>query len=125
MNYGFTAQASIPQAAAISAYGDAQPLCSVQHTRKDGGTAQSNASSTGITLSETNLETARLALMNQLDDRGKPMRVGTNKLILVVPPALEKTAVVATRGEKRSGTANNDINIYDGINIMVPMMELA
>jgi len=115
MNYGFTAQASIPQAVAISMYGDALPLCSIKHTRKDGGSSQSNASSTGIVLSETNLETARLALMNQLDDRGKPMRVGTNKLILLVPPALEKTAVVATRGDKRSGTANNDINIYDGL----------
>lgn len=112
-SYGFTAQASVPTT--YSQYGDAKPLFSTSHPRKDGGTAQSNASATGITLSETNLETARLALQNQLDDRGKPMRVGTGKLVLLVPPALEKTAVLITKGEKRQGTANNDINIYDGI----------
>lgn len=112
-NLAFTAQASVP--ADFSQYGDAKPLCSTIHPRKDGGTAQSNASATGLVLSEANLETARLALMSQLDDRGKLMRVGTGKLILLVPPALEKTAVIITKGEKRSGTANNDINIYDGL----------
>jgi hypothetical protein len=111
--YAFTAQASVPSF--YSQYGDAKPLCSTTHPRKDGGTAQSNASATGLPFSETALETARLAIMGQLMDNGKPMRVGTGKLILVVPPALEKAAVVVTKGEKRSGTANNDINIYDGL----------
>ena len=78
-------------------------------------TAQSNANADGIVLNEENLETGRLAMMGQLDDRGKPMRVGTGKLVLLVPPDLEKTAVIITKGEKRSGTANNDINIYDGL----------
>jgi len=116
-NYGFTAQASVP--VNYSQYGDAKPMFSVGHPRKDGGTAQSNASATGITLTEPNFETARIAMQGQLDDRGKPMRVGTGKLILLVPPELEKTAVIITKGEKRSGTANNDVNIYDGIATVV------
>lgn len=112
-NYAFTAQASLP--ADYSKYGDGKPLCSTIHPRKDGGTAQSNASATGLTLNENNLETGRLALQNQLDDRGKPMNVGNGKLILLVPPALAKTASIITKSELRSGTANNDINIYDGL----------
>ena len=114
-NRAFTAVASIPVSEGIAYYGDQKPLCSTIHPRKDGGTALSNASSSGIALTDANLEVARVALQNQLDDRGKPMRVGTGKLILLVPPALEKTAVVVTKSEKRSGTANNDINIYDGL----------
>jgi hypothetical protein len=112
-NYAFTAQASVP--AIYSQYGDAKPMCSTIHPRKDGGTAQSNASATGIALSEDNLETARVALQGQLSDNGKFMRVGTGKLVLLVPPKLEKLAVIITNGVKRSGTANNDINIYDGL----------
>ena len=112
-NYGFTAQASSPNT--YSKYGDGQPMFSTVHTRADGGTAQSNASATGLVFSEPNLEVARLALQGQLDDRGKPMRVGTGKLILLIPTDLEKQAVIFTKGEKRSGTANNDINIYDGL----------
>lgn len=112
-NYAFTAQASVP--ADYAQYGDAKPLCSTVHPRKDGGGNLSNASSTSIPFSEANLETARLALMAQQDDRGKPMKVGVGKLILLVPPALEKSAVIVTKGETRSGTANRDINIYDGL----------
>src|SRR3990167_10640702 len=55
--------------------GDAQELCSTVHPRSDGGTSQSNASSTGITLTEENLETARIAFRQQLDDKG--MRIQT------------------------------------------------
>lgn len=122
-NFGFTAQASVP--VDYSQYGDAKPLFSTSHPRKDGGTAQSNASATGIPFSETNLETARIALQGQLDDRGKFMRVGTGKLILLVPPAIEKSAVIATKGEKRSGTGNNDVNVYDGIMTVISSQYLS
>ncbi len=50
--------------------GDGQELCSIVHPRSDGGATQSNASATGITLTDANLETARLASRQQLDDRG-------------------------------------------------------
>ncbi len=92
-----------------TSYGDAKPLCSVSHTRADGGTAQSNASSTGITLTEANLETGILAMRAQLDDRGNLISVVPNTLL--VPPALEKEALEIVKSSNRSGTANNDINV--------------
>ena len=93
--------------------GDAKYLCSTAHPRADGGTAQSNASSTGVTLTETNLNTALLAMRGQLDDKG--MKIGVKASKLIVPPALEKTAQILTQSTLRSGTADNDYNYYRGI----------
>jgi hypothetical protein len=111
-NYAFTAQASLP--ADLTFYSDGKPLCSILHPRKDGGTGISNASATGIPLTETNLGTGKQALRRQLDDRGLPMAIGSGRMILLVPDSLESTAVIITKSTKRSGTANNDLNIYDG-----------
>lgn len=125
-NYAFTAQSSLPTH--IYGYGDGARFCSIAHPRRDGGTNQRNtfaAATTQLTLTDTNLETARIDLLRQLDDRGKPTRVGAGKLILLVPTELEKQAVVITKGEKRSGTANNDINIYDGIMTVIASKWLA
>lgn len=97
----------------LTFYGDAKPLCSTIHPRVDGGSAQSNASATGITLTETNLETGRLALLQQLQDDGTPIQM-TGSLYLVVPIALEKLAKIITGSDLRSGTMNNDLNIYNG-----------
>lgn len=118
-NLAFTAQSSLPSH--IYGFGDGKPMASTIHPRKDGGTAQSNVVTSGSTknlpLTDDNLELARIQLTRQLDDRGKPTRVGGGKLILVVPPELTKTALIITKAPndgKRSGTANHDINIYDG-----------
>jgi phage major head subunit gpT-like protein len=94
-----------------TSYGDGKPLASVAHTRADGGSNQSNASSTGITLTEANLETAILAMRAQLDDRGNLISVVPN--VLLVPPALEKEALEITKSSNRSDTANNDVNVYN------------
>jgi phage major head subunit gpT-like protein len=93
--------------------GDAKYLCSTSHPRADGGTAQSNASATGITLTEMNLNTALLAMRGQLDDKG--MTIGVKATTLVVPPALEKTAQILTNSKMRPGTADNDFNYYEGL----------
>ncbi|MCK9370330.1 Mu-like prophage major head subunit gpT family protein [Candidatus Dojkabacteria bacterium] len=93
--------------------GDGKYLFSVSHTRADAGTAQSNASGSGITLTETNLNTALLAMRSQLDDKG--MKVGMKADTLIVPAALEKTAAEITNSSLRSGTANNDSNYYKGM----------
>lgn len=93
--------------------GDGMPLLSVQHPRSDGGTSQSNASSTGITLTETNLETARTAFREQLDDKG--MRIQAMPKILLVPVNLEKQANIIINSTMRSGTADNDYNFYKGM----------
>jgi len=93
--------------------GDAKYLASVSHPRADGGTAQSNASGSGITLTEGNLNTALLAMRGQLDDKG--MKIGVKPSVLIVPPALEKTAMILTQSTLRSGTADNDANYFKGI----------
>jgi phage major head subunit gpT-like protein len=93
--------------------GDAKPLCSTSHPRADGGTAQSNASSSGITLTKANFNTGLLAMRGQLDDKG--MKIMAKADTLIVPPALEKTAQILTQSQLRSGTADNDYNYYKGI----------
>lgn len=93
--------------------GDGKYLISYIHPRADGGTAQSNASTTGITLTETNLNTALLAMRGQLDDKG--MKIGMKADTIIVPPALEKTANILLNSTLRSGTADNDANYYKGL----------
>jgi phage major head subunit gpT-like protein len=93
--------------------GDAKYLVSISHPRADGGTAQSNASGSGITLTEANLNTALLAMRAQLDDKG--MKIGMKADTILVPPALEKTAHVILDSNLRSGTADNDANYFKGL----------
>jgi len=93
--------------------GDGKYLISYIHPRADGGTAQSNASTSGITLTETNLNTALLAMRSQLDDKG--MKIGMKADTIIVPPALEKTANIILNSSLRSGTADNDANYYKGL----------
>src|SRR3990167_7296862 len=95
-----------------TSYGDAKPLFSTSHTRADGGTAQSNASSTSITFGETNLETGRLALEKALNDKGEIVSFKADTLL--GPVDLRKSMQIVTESTMRPGTANNDVNIYDG-----------
>lgn len=92
--------------------GDAKPLFSVSHPRVDGGSSQSNASSTGLTLTDTNLETARIAARGQLDDKGMKIQVMPKQIL--VSPSLEKTAETIVGSEQKAGTADNDMNMYRG-----------
>lgn len=112
-NRAFTSGTGVTAGIRVVPYGDGAPLCSTSHPRVDGGTAQSNASSTSITLTENNIETGRVALLNQLQDDGVPM-LAPGELYVVVPVALSKTAQIITGSDQRSGTANNDMNIYGG-----------
>ena len=92
--------------------GDGRYLCSTQHPRADAGAAQSNAHNNGLTLTEINLNTGLLAMRGQLDDKG--MKIGVKSSVLLVPPALHKLAVEITRSSLRSGTADNELNYYQG-----------
>lgn len=94
-----------------TSYGDSKPLFSTDHTRPDGGTAQSNASANSIVFSDEALETALVAFRGQKNKRGRLVR--TRPDVLLVPPALEKEAIHVTKSEKRSGTADNDKNVYN------------
>ena len=99
----------------VTSYGDAEELFSTSHDRIDGGTAGSNASSSGITLTEANLETALIAMREQVSDTGRVLAIGYNdNLVLMVPNNLEKEAQIITASTKRSGTPNNDLNWYQG-----------
>ena len=104
-NNGFTA--------ANTSYGDAKPLFSTIHPRADGGTAQSNASAVGLTLTETNLETARIAFRKFLDDKGQRFISTPNTLL--TPVDLDKTANILAKSTLRPGSANNDVNVYQGM----------
>lgn len=101
-----------------TSYGDGKPLASTSHTRADAGTAQSNASSTGIVLSESNLEVGRLALEKALNDKGQIVNFKADTLL--VPVDLRKTAQIITESTMRPGTANNDVNVYDGVFKVIP-----
>ncbi len=92
---------------------DAKPLFSTAHPRYDGGTSQSNASSTSVPLSDSALDAARVAIINQLADDGKPLAI-MGKYLLIVPPSLEKLAVQLTESELEATTANNAMNFYKG-----------
>jgi hypothetical protein len=95
-------------------YNDGVPTFSTVHPSVvPGQSSQSNASATGITLTDTNLETARLALRRQQTDAGGPMVMGGQET-LVLPIALEKTGQVITMSERLAGTDFNDINVYRG-----------
>ena len=112
-NRAFTSGTGVTAGTRVVTYGDGVALGSTAHPRADGGTAQSNASSTSIPLSETNVETGRIALLNQLQDDGVPM-VAPGELYLVVGINNDKTAQIITKSDQRASTANNDINIYGG-----------
>lgn len=119
-NFAFTAQASLPDH--LSFYGDGKPLASTIHPIKDSttsNTTQSNASATGITLTESNLSVARQALRRQTDDRDQPQGIGSGRTVLIVPDSLEEQAVRLTKSKLRPSTANNDLNVYDGAQITV------
>jgi len=112
-NRAFTSGSGVTGGTRVVPYGDGVALASTSHPRSDGGTAQSNASGTSIPLTETNVETGRIALLNQLQDDGVPM-VAPGEIYLVVGINNDKTAQIITKSDQRSATANNDINIYSG-----------
>ena len=97
--------------------GDGKPLASVGHPRSDGGTAQSNASGSGLTLGDANLNTAILAFEGQLDDKG--MKIATEANILLVPRALKKTATVLTQSNGLTQSDYNDMNYSKSLGLKV------
>jgi len=97
---------------AYTSYGDGKPFFSTDHTQAGGGTAQVNASTAGITLTEDNVETMQILLENILDDRGERIDIYTD--MLLVPLQLRKEALIIAKSEYRSNTADNDVNVYNG-----------
>lgn len=106
-NFGFTAGGG-----GYSPFtsGDAKALFATDHPRTDGGTAQSNYSTAD--LSEQAIENALVTMRATLNDKGQ--LVMTTPDTLLVPPALAKEAAILLKSTGRVGTANNDINPYEG-----------
>jgi len=106
-NYSFTAGGG-----GLSAFtsGDALALFSSAHTREDGGATQSNQTTSD--LAEGPIENALVGIRSQLDHKGQLFMASGDTLI--VPPALEKEARILLDSSGRVGTANNDINPYQG-----------
>jgi hypothetical protein len=92
----------------FTSYGDGVPAFSVAHTRADGGSNQSNASSNGIPFNENNLEAAQIEFEETLDDRGELHDLYADTII--GPRALAKEICVVTKSEYKTGSADNDIN---------------
>jgi phage major head subunit gpT-like protein len=90
--------------------GDAKPLISTVHPRSDGGSSQSNGSSTGVAFSETAYKAEKLAMRKQLDDKGQKIDTMPNSIL--VPIDLEDAANIVFNSKLRSGTADNDLNPY-------------
>jgi hypothetical protein len=93
---------------------DGKALFATDHVRVKGGTF-SNTLSTTVPLSEYGLETLITQMRRWKDNAGITLNVMPMKL--VVPPELEHVASRILKSEKRSGTADNDINtlksLYD------------
>jgi hypothetical protein len=89
---------------------DSLALFSGAHLREDGGATQSNSNTAD--LSEDSIENALVTMRSTLDGKGQLMLVQPS--ILLVPPALEKEAHILMNSVQRTGTTNNDINVYKG-----------
>lgn len=107
-NYSFTAGGG-----GMSTFtsGDALALFSTAHTREDGGATQSNT--TTADLNEASLETGLVTMAQTLDHKGQLYMSQADTL--VVAPGLEKEARILLNSTQRVGTANNDINPYQGV----------
>jgi len=94
-----------------TSYGDAKPLSSILHPRKDGGTVQVNTSASSIVLDEPALFTAETAITEVLDDVGEEIDED-GKFLLMIPPALKKTGFEILKSDLQQGTGDNDTNYY-------------
>lgn len=91
--------------------GDALALFSAVHTLIEGGTS-ANAPSTNCDLSKTTLKAALTAFRNMRDDRNNKLVIQPKYLI--VPAALEFTALELTQSRQDPETGNNAINPING-----------
>jgi hypothetical protein len=90
--------------------GDGQQLCSTSHPLAGGGTL-SNTLATHADLSETALEAMTISIAGFVDERGIPIALTPQKLI--IPTALVFVARRILESPNRVGTADNDINVLN------------
>jgi hypothetical protein len=95
--------------------GDGVELFSASHALKSGGTG-SNILTNAADLSETSLEDLMIQVANTTDDRGLPIDMETQTL--VIPTALRFTAHRILQSTGRVDTANNDINAIKDMGLL-------
>ena len=100
LNKGFTGTGN-------PTYGDGKVLFATDHPLVGGGT-NSNRPTTGADLNETSLEDATIQIAAWTDERG--LLIASKPRKLIIPPALMFVATRILESEKRTGTADNDIN---------------
>jgi phage major head subunit gpT-like protein len=91
------------------------------HTGEDGSSTWDNAVS-GV-LNESSLEAMMVYFMELIDGRGQLIDMEPDTLL--VPPALEKEAMILMGSTGRVATADNDINVYNGRLKVMPWSRLA
>ena len=96
--------------------GDGVVLCSTAHPTVS-GTNLSNTFTTQADLSETSLESALINIASFIDERG--LRIAIQGRKLVIPKELQFTAERILKSPLRVGTADNDINAINAMN-MIP-----
>lgn len=87
--------------------GDGKALCATDHPI-DGGTV-ANRPAVDVDLNEATLLNAMIAIRTNFKDQAG-LKVFARGRRLVVPPALEPTAIRLIKTELRPGTADNDVN---------------
>jgi len=87
--------------------GDGKALIATDHPI-DGGTV-ANRPAVDVDLNEATLLNAMISIRTNFKDQAG-LKVFARGRRLVVPPALEPTAIRLTKTELRPGTANNDVN---------------
>jgi hypothetical protein len=109
INNGFVTTA----ADGFSATGfDGLALFSTAHTRLDGGAVFRNRPTTDVDLGVTALQNALIDIENTKDDRGRPINLRAQ--LLIISPEDRFTAEEILQSELKPGTANNDINALKG-----------
>ena len=94
---------------------DGKVLCATDHPAY-GSASQSNLGTAG-SLTHSTLAAGRLAMKKMKNHRGLFQRVDPK--ILLVPPDLEEKAQIIVNTDRKSGSANWDVNIFNGSGIEI------
>lgn len=91
---------------------DGSLLCVTNHAARAGSAATHGNLGTAGSLTHTTLADGRLNMNKTKGVRQEPMETKPN--YLQVPPDLEEKALIITGSDRKSGTANWDVNIFKG-----------
>jgi hypothetical protein len=103
-------------------YGDAKPLISVAHPRKDGGAAQRNTFLDGVqrVLSYDNLKLLEDVMFEVFSNKGIPLSIGLDsKPLLMVTPYNREEALQIAEADMVPGSVDESVNYFRGRNLDV------